>query len=120
MLIPADCKRRHGTGGYADDPSFVYFCVHDVPVEVHPFHGGRRLGRVRRIIFDCFVHAVRGILPLLDARKISGRIPRFEVLGWVLDTDKLTTPLPPRKKSQAPAGSGGLITVSGVLPRVSR
>ena len=105
MPIPPDCERVPGNDSDAGDPFFVRFYVDDgILVEVRLFQNGRRFRRViESLASDHFrllgPHGSRDP-PLLKAHKILGRSTRLEVLGRVLDTDKLTIFLPCRKSSK--------------------
>ena len=94
-----------GTGGDASDPFFVRFYVDgDILVEVRFFQDGRRLQRAKEYLasdpFRLFgLRAPRDLL-LLETHKILGWSTCLEVLGWVLDTDRPTISLAPRKCSK--------------------
>ena len=105
MSIPSDCERAPGAGGDAGDPFFLKFYVDDgILVEVRFFqHGGRLQLAMKSLASDCFrLFGPRGPRDpsLLEAHNIVGGKTRLEVLGWILDTDKLTIFLPPRKSSE--------------------
>ena len=80
------------------------FYVDDgVLVEVRFFQDERRLRRaIESLTLDHFLllaHRGPRDPSLLEAHKRLEWSTCLEVLGWVLDTDKITNPLPPRKSS---------------------
>ena len=105
MSIPSDCERVPGNGSDAGDPFVVRFYVDgSILVGARFFQDGRRL---RRMIESLALNHLRLLGPrgprdplLLKAQKVLGWSTRLEVLGWNLDTDKLTFSLPSRKSSK--------------------
>ena len=105
MPIPSHYVRVPGAGGDTGDPFFVR-CYIDggILVKVCFFQDGRRFRRaVDSFVLDHFrmlgPRSPRDP-PLWEAHTILGSSTRLKVLGWVLDTNKLTISLPSRKSSK--------------------
>ena len=124
MSIPPDCERVPGNSGDAGDLFVVRFYVDgSVLVGVRSFQDGRRLRcMIESLALDHLkLLGPRGPRdsPLLEAQKLLGWSTRLEVLGWVLDTDRLTFPCRP---ARALSFDRFLRTgrIVGTLPFVSR
>ena len=125
MSIPSDCERVPGNGGDAGDSFVVRFYVDDgILFEVCFFQDGRRL---RRMIESFALDHLRLLgpsgprdPPLLKAHKLLRWSTRLEVLGWVLDTDKLIFFLPSRKSSNLRQVLANWPRIVGTLPYASR
>lgn len=92
-------------GGFAGWGFFVRYYVDDgVLVEAKFFQDGRRCRRaVQSLASDHFrLLGVRGPKdpPLLSREKITNLSTRLEVLGWVLDTQRLTVTMPAQKQQK--------------------
>ena len=93
---PSDCERVPGTGGDASDPFIVvYYVDGNILIEVRCKVPWIASGHFRLL-------GPRGPRehPLLKAHTILGWTTHLEVLGWVVDTDKLIISLSPCKRSK--------------------
>ena len=125
MSIPSDCERVPDNGGDAGDSFVVRFYVDDgILFEVRFFQDGRRL----RCMTESLALDHLRLLgprdprdpPLLEAHKMLRWSTRLEVLGCVLDTDKLIFFLPSRKSSKFRQVLANWPRIVGTLPYVRR
>ena len=103
--LPRDCATIVMDGGFAGSVFFVRYYVDDgVLVEVRFFRDGRRcLRAVQSIASDHFrLLGARGSddPPLLSREKNTDFCTRLEVLGWILDTQRLTVTMPAHKQQK--------------------
>lgn len=106
-VVPArsDCHTISSTGGFAGSPFFVRYYVDDgILTEGRFFSDGRRCLRAVRSLASGHFRLLgsRGPdhPPLLSSSKITNFKTCLEVLVWVLDTQRLTISMTPRKQQK--------------------
>ena len=102
VRLPHDCQQIVSAGGLAGASFFIRYYVDDgVLVEGRFYSDGRRcLHEVQSIASDHFrLLGSRGPndRPLLSPQNITNFETRLEVLGWILDAEKLTVSMTLRK-----------------------
>ena len=100
--LPRGCIVAEAEGGGEEDPAWVVFFMDDaVSVEVQWEAGGGRCLVLSQALASNHHQAMGeravGEEPLLSHKKVTDWAPRQEVLGFDLDTERMTISLPGRK-----------------------